>query len=199
MAESLSVATIMLFVLLLIRIFFVTYINTHWLGSLGVISVVSFTILYLAKRQKLGWFGRAFLRQTFKINKGKRKYIIYANLVISLIYFASIIYGVDIANQHFTTEKLEVKQELGVDSIGQLQDLTKDKIKITDVPKGILALVYIFFFRFDLYAILVGTINDLTHGYFLHFTIVFTVEIMELMGVLIYSRFYIKDQDISFK
>src|SRR3970040_1177162 len=72
-AESLSIAVIMICVLLPIRLFFVTYINTHWLGSLGVISIVSFAILFLAKKNKLGWVWRAFIKQTFKIKQRKKE------------------------------------------------------------------------------------------------------------------------------
>src|SRR3990172_3242447 len=137
-AESLSIAVIMICVLLPIRLFFVTYINTHWLGSLGVISIVSFAILFLAKKEKLG------------------------------------------------TESIE-------------EIMTSDKVDVRDVPKALLMLVYIFFFRFDIYAVLIGTINDMTQGYLLHFSIVFTVEVLELLGILIFSRFYLKKEDISFK
>jgi len=196
-AESLSIAVIMICVLLPIRLFFVTYINTHWLGSLGVISIVSFAILFLAKKNKLGWFGRAFIRQTFKINKGKRKYFVYTNLAITLIYFGSIIYGVELSNEQFLMEKIEVKEKLGTESIEEI--MTSDKVDVRDVPKALLMLVYIFFFRFDIYAVLIGTINDMTQGYLLHFSIVFTVEVLELLGILIFSRFYLKKEDISFK
>src|SRR3990170_2361157 len=185
-AESLSIAVIMICVLLPIRLFFVTYINTHWLGSLGVISIVSFAILFLAKKNKLGWFGRAFVRQTFKINKGKRKYFVYTNLAITLIYFGSIIYGVELSNEQFLMEKL------GTDSIEEV--MTSEKVDVRDVPKALLTLVYIFFFRFDIYAVLIGTINDMTQGYLLHFSIVFTVEVLELLGILIFSRFYLQKE-----
>lgn len=196
-AESMSIAIIMICVLLPIRLFFVQYVNTHWIGSLGVISVVSFTILYFSKKNKLGWFGRAFVRQTFKINKGKRKYFVYANIAISIIYFSSIIYGVELSNDQFLLEKIEVKDKLGTDSIEEI--MTSEKVDAKQLPRAFLTLVYIFFFRFDIYAVLIGTINDMTKGYLLHFGIVFLVEVLELAGVLIFSYFYIKKDEISFK
>jgi len=65
-AESTSVAAVLLLVLLPVRVLFVRYVADDWFGSFGLITGISVLIIYLAKKNKLGWFGRAFHRQMWK-------------------------------------------------------------------------------------------------------------------------------------
>jgi len=192
-AESLTVAAVMLLVLLPVRVLFVAYISPNWFGSFGLITVISITIVVLAKRNKLGWFGRAFTRQLFKVNKGKRKYFAWANLIIGLLYFSSIVYGVEVSNS-LDLEKTQIKEELEVENLQELQQkIEGEETDWTQLPKAILMFFYILIFRFDIYALLIGTLNDISDGYFLHFSTVFMVEILEVMGILIYSKIYLKE------
>jgi len=48
--------------LLPVRLLFVTFVFDSWIGSFGVISVISISILILAKKGKLGEFGNMFQR-----------------------------------------------------------------------------------------------------------------------------------------
>lgn len=197
-AESLTVAAVMLLVLLPVRVLFVSYVSNNWLGSFGLITLVSVTILLLAKKNKLGWFGRAFIRQIFKVNKGKRKYFTWFNLIVGALYFTSIIAGVEVSN-NMIEEKTQVLEELDVKNLQELQTKMNEKpMDWTQFPMAVLLFFYIMVFRFDLYALLIGSLNDISEGYFLHFSTVFLVEILEVMGILIYSKLYIKEED-SFK
>jgi len=197
-AESLTVAAVMLLVLLPVRVLFVRYVADDWIGSFGLITIISFSILYFSYKNKLGWFGKAFVRQLFKVNKGKRKYFVYFNLLFGLMYFSSIVYGVEISNQ-FEEDKTEIQNEININSLQQLEERVKEEVDWKQLPLAILTFFYIMIFRFDVYALLVGTLNDISDGYFLHFSTVFMVEIIEVLGILIFSKYWLKNKQISFK
>ena len=184
--EPIAIGAILIFILLPVRVLFVSYVNDHWLGSLGVVSLVSFVVLYLAKKDKLGWFGKAFVRQLFKIRNGKRKYIFFVGATFSLLYFGSIILGVELSNTYLNELKTEVQSATGLDSLNDISyDLTIDDIQKTFY--GIIA-------RPDLLAISIGVMNDMTHGYLLHFAIVFVVEELELIGIYFFTTYYLKPE-----
>jgi hypothetical protein len=184
--EPIAIGLILVFILLPVRVLFVSYVNDHWLGSLGIVSLVSFIVLYLAKKDKLGWFGRAFVRQLFKIRNGKRKYIFFVGATFSLFYFGSIIIGVELSNTYLNELKTEVQTATGLDSLNDISyDLTLDDIQKTFY--GIIA-------RPDLLAISIGVTNDMTHGYLLHFAIVFVVEELELIGIYFFTTYFLKSE-----
>ena len=184
--EPIAIGAILIFILLPVRVLFVSYVNDHWLGSLGIISLVSFIVLYLAKKDKLGWFGRAFVRQLFKIRNGKRKYIFFVGATFSLLYFGSIIIGVELSNTYLNELKTEVQTATGLDSLNDISyDLTIDDLQKTFY--GIIA-------RPDLLAISIGVMNDMTHGYLLHFAIVFVVEELELIGIYFFTTYFLKSE-----
>jgi len=56
-AESLIVFSFMAEVLLPARLLFVQYVSDNWLGSFGIISALSLSVIILAKKKKLGSFG----------------------------------------------------------------------------------------------------------------------------------------------
>jgi len=188
--EIYSVGLILLFVLLPIRLAFVHFVADDWLGSFGVVTAFSVTILYLAKKDKLGWFGRAFIRQMYKIHRGWRKYFVYSQLVLGLIFFSLTIYGIEYGNANFQDEKRIVLETIDVYNLDDF--LKKDDFKIQDLPVGIFLLGYVVLFRFDIFAIVISSVNEITEGWTLHFATVFIVEEIELIGILILTRFTIK-------
>src|SRR3990172_7212735 len=184
--EPITIGLILVFILLPVRVLFVSYVNDHWLGSLGIVSLVSFIILYLAKKDKLGWFGKAFVRQIFKIRNGKRRYIFFIGATFSLIYFGSVILGVELSNTYLNELKTEVQSATGLDS---LNDISYD-LTIDDLQKTFYGLIA----RPDLLAISIGVMNDMTHGYLLHFAIVFVVEELELIGIYFFTTYFLKSE-----
>jgi len=185
--EPIAIGAILIFILLPVRVLFVSYVNDHWLGSLGIVSLVSFIILYLAKKDKLGWFGRAFVRQIFKIRNGKRKYIFFIGAAFSLLYFGSIIIGVELSNTYLNELKTEIQTATGLDSFN---DISFDPITLEDLQKTFYGIIA----RPDLLAISIGVMNDMTHGYLLHFAIVFVVEELELIGIYFFTTYYLKPE-----
>ena len=185
--EPIAIGAILIFILLPVRVLFVSYVNDHWLGSLGIVSLVSFIILYLAKKDKLGWFGRAFVRQIFKIRNGKRKYIFFMSATFSLLYFGSVIVGVELSSTSLNDLKTEIQTATGLDSFN---DISFDPITLEDLQKTFYGIIA----RPDLLAISIGVMNDMTHGYLLHFAIVFVVEELELIGIYFFTTYYLKPE-----
>ncbi len=190
--ESFSVALVMLFILLPLRVFIVRYFSDDWFGSFGVITIVSVAILILAKKDKLGWFGRAFTRQMFKVHRGKRKYFAYSSLTFSLVMLGLMIYAIELGNSIYIIETQEVKDSLPVDNMEDLAKMSTEGIRVKDLPAALFLFFWIMIFRFDIFSVLMATMNDLTNQYVMHFSTVFFVETLELIGILVYSRIAIK-------
>lgn len=194
MAESLSVAAVLLLVLLPVRVFFVRYVSDDWLGSFGLITVISILIIYLAKKDKLGWFGRAFHRQMWKIHRGKRKYFAYTQMTLALIFFSLSVFAIEVGNSLYAEEKQILKDEIDIETMQELSEKMGDELDPKDLPYGLLVFLYILIFRFDIYSTILSTLNDLSDGYVLHFSTVFLVEVIELIGIAIYTRITIKTE-----
>lgn len=190
--ETFSVGIILLFVLLPIRIIFVRYVADDWLGSFGLITGFSLLILYLSRKNKLGWFGRAFNRQMFKVHKGKRRIFVYSQLAIGFIFFAGTIYAIGLGDSFYETEKIMVIESLDFKNIDQFVEKSQEDIRLRDLPLALMVFFYIVFFRFDLFAIMLASLNEITDGWVMHFATVFLVEDVELIGILFLTKFYIK-------
>ena len=167
--ESASVAIILIFVLLPVRLVFVSYVSDNW-------------------------FGRAFHRQMFKVHTGKRRYFVYTQLTLALLFFTSAVYAVELGDSAFEIEKEELKAQIDIDNIQELAERTEKEISIEDLPFAIYVFFYILIFRFDVYATIIATMNDISDGWLLHFTTVFLVEVIELIGILILTKFTFKKE-----
>lgn len=197
--ESASVSMVLIFVLLPVRVLFVRYVSDDWLGSFGIITIISVLILVLARKNKLGWFGRAFHRQMFKINRGKRKYIVYTQLTIGLLFFGSMIYAIELGNSIYTDEVQQLKDLLKEDEIENFNDIQEEVIADfdwTQFPLAIVSFVYTIIVRFDIYALIMTLMNDLADGYILHFSTVIFVEQIEVVGILIFYRWKVKNAEV---
>src|SRR3990172_2396914 len=96
--ESLSVYLILIFILFPIRLVLVRYVSENWFISFGVMISISVLLIYLSKKGKLGWFGRAFHRQMFKIHRGKRRYFVYFQVISATIFFSASIFGIHLGD-----------------------------------------------------------------------------------------------------
>jgi len=193
-AESTSVAAVLLLVLLPVRVLFVRYVADDWFGSFGLITGISVLIIYLAKKNKLGWFGRAFHRQMWKIHTGKRRYYVYTQLVFGLVFFSLAVFAIEHGNSVYDLEKEVLREQLQIESITELAERTQDEINLKDIPYALFVFFYIMIFRFDIYSTILSTLNDISDGYVLHFSTVFLVEMIELIGITIYTKFTIKTE-----
>jgi len=97
-AESLIVFSFMAEVLLPARLLFVQYVSDNWLGSFGIISALSLSVIILAKKKKLGFFGPMFERQMYKFQKGKRGILIFGESVFLLLILGRMIFAINQGN-----------------------------------------------------------------------------------------------------
>ncbi|MFB5624865.1 MAG: hypothetical protein ACE5RP_08145, partial [Nitrosopumilus sp.] len=82
-------------ILLPARLLFVEFVTDDWLGSFGIIALVSISIILLAKKNKLGFFGPMLERQIFKFQKGKRGILIFAESAFLLVILGTMIFAID--------------------------------------------------------------------------------------------------------
>ena len=156
---------------------------------------ISVLLIYLSKKGKLGWFGRAFHRQMFKIHRGKRRYFVYFQVISATIFFSASIFGIHLGDT-LLQEKQILKDKLDVDTMEEFAERSKNEISPSDIPYGLYVLIYILLFRFDIFAVIMSTLNDMSEGYMLHIATVLFVEEIELIGILILTKLTIKQEQI---
>lgn len=191
--EFWMVTIVMIGILLPVRILFVQFISSYWLGSFGVVSLISIVILILAKKQKLGKFGEIFEKQMYKSTRGKRKWLFIPSLLFTLFMNLSIITAIDLGENQFVEQKQELKEMIPNEqqSVDSLVEQAKE-IKPQNFLVGVIVIFYLIFFRFDIYSGMMSYLNDITNGFLQHFAVVFLVEQLEVMGLMLFYRFKLK-------
>lgn len=89
--ETIIVFGIISLILFPIRLLFVSYVSDNWFASFGLIGLVSITLIILAKKDKMGKFGKLFVNVMRKWNTGKRQYFLYIPPILLLIVSVTII------------------------------------------------------------------------------------------------------------
>lgn len=115
--ESLTVFGIMTGLLLPARLLFVEYISDNWFGSFGIISVISISIIILAKKRKLSFFGHMLERQIYKFQKGKRGILVVGKSALLLALLGSTIVAIDQGNLVYSDLKLQNNKNLPSDYV----------------------------------------------------------------------------------
>jgi len=87
------------------RLLFVQYVSDNWFGSAGIISIISISIIILAKKQKLGFFGPMLERQIYKFQKGKRGILIFGESIFVVILLGGMIIVIDQGNSVYSDLK----------------------------------------------------------------------------------------------
>ena len=205
--EDMIVVLVMLFVLLPVRIIFVTYVSDNWLGSFGVISTLVFLLVYLSKKNKLGPFGRMFWKRLIKAHQGKRRIISYTVIGFTIYLWASFIAGINASDQYDietatqniiqknTPEQNKVLANLDaaiassdIQTTQQILSQEYSKIPIERWLVSIPLVILLPVLDFPVWSILTGITDELLNGYLLHFSTVFFVESLEIVGILIYTK-----------
>jgi hypothetical protein len=197
--ESVIVFSVMTLIFLPVRFVFVTFVSDHWFGSFGIISALAVMIVILSKKGKLGKFGEMFQRQMMKIHTGKRRKFIYTNMALSVFIMGLSIVSINLGNTTYVEQKNEILEM--ADSQGQslrepadIHQLTEEFHKISTVQllEALVAMPVLLIYQFPYFTGLMAIENDLTTGFFLHFSTVGFVEVLEMIGVLIFYRVTLK-------
>jgi len=127
-----------------------------------------------------------------KIHQGKRRIIVYTSATIIVLYLSISIYSINEGNSTFLEEKNLLLEQFKEREIS-LQSMVLNAPKIS--PEKILEVFtnyFIFWFdNFKEISIVNAINNDYADGYILHFHTVFLVEQLEVIGILIFYRFYL--------
>lgn len=193
--EAMIVFAVMTGLFLPVRFLFVTYVTDDWFGSFGVVSSLAVIVVVLAKRDKLGAFGRMFINQMMKVHTGKRRIFVYTHLAFGLIVMGLLITSINLGNSVYLEEKnyiIAVAESQG-QSLDSAEDLTQltEELGETSAEEFIDSFIQIgnlLFNRFPYFTALWAIEDDMTEGFLLHFSTVAFVEVLEFVGILIYFR-----------
>jgi len=185
--ESLLVFSIMTGLLLPARILFVEYVSDDWLGSLGIISVISVSIILLAKKKKLGFFGSMFERQMYKFQHGKRGLLVFGESVFLLFILGGMIFAIEQGNSVYSELQLAPINKISSSTPEEILTLTNDW-NANDWLIGFLMGPVALLTSFPEMSAAIASIDQKLDGWLLHFYTVGFIEYVELLGVLIYYK-----------
>lgn len=200
--DGLIVWGILTGILFPVRLIAVQLLGNHWIGSFGFLTIVSLSIIYLSKKNKLGWFGRLFIQQMLRLQRKKRRFVTFGFCVFSILLLSTFLY----ATQNGTSDEQKIKS--------QITQIYKDKNKTldlnsvlssakdlssTDYIKGVYIMFYLMFFHFDIFSDIMSIMDDISGHNYSHFAMIMLVEQFEVLGILIlYNRLF-KNTDMYSK
>jgi hypothetical protein len=172
------------------RLLFYNYISDYWLGSFGLITGILLTMMYLAKKNKLGYLGKIVNRQILSFAKGKYGIFAIIILIFYIYLFSLYIYGINNFNPEL---KDNILTALAAEGYEDLDSIAENVDKLTWIGPGtqlvpLFSLVIIFIPN-NLGYVVYSIMNDYTDGWMLHFVTVFLVEELEALGLVIYFRY----------
>ena len=184
-------------ILLPARLLFTEFVSDDWLGSLGVISAISLSVIILAKKNKLGFFGPMLERQIFKFQKGKRGILIIAESTVLLVILGTMIFAIGYGYALNSDQKIESLPESNHNQIVE----SVENMTPADWVFGAVMAPVGFVTAFPQMATAMASIDHKMDGWLMHFYTVGFVEYLELVGILIYYRisFRRKLSNLEFK
>lgn len=183
--ESLIVFGIMGGILLPARLLFVEFVSDDWFGSAGIIAAISISIIVLAKKQKLGFFGPMLERQIFKFQKGKRGILVLGESIFLLVILGSMIIAIDQGNSVYSDLKLQNSKNLPSEAMILKQT---EQWKADDWANGFIVAPFAFVTAFPQMSAAIASIDESTDGWLMHFYTVGFIEYVEILGILLFYR-----------
>ena len=175
-----------------VRVIFYTYVSTWWVGSFGLITVILIFMLYLVKKEKLGYVGRVWKRQIMKISKGKLGIFTISSLIFSIIALSFIVYVTDINRNTEETETFvkQLAEQEGVIGLFDLYSTERLERLYGSSPDEIIDSFVFLLQHPKALGIMYAVIDEMTYGYHQHFNIVWLVEACESLCLVMYFRFF---------
>jgi len=185
--ESLIVFGVITGLFLPVRLLFVEYVSDNWFGSLGIISVISISLIILVEKKKLGFFGPMFKRQMYKFQKGKRSLLVFGESAFLLLILGSMIFAIDQGNSVYYDLKIQNVQNTPLSSTEGVLDLA-DNLEPSDWFMGFLMTPVMLLTSFPQMSASIASIDQSLDGWLMHFYTVCFVEYVELLGILIFYK-----------
>ena len=203
--EVVIVFLVMTGIFLPVRFLFVSFVSDHWFGSFGIVSALAIIMVVLSRKGKLGKFGEMFQRQMMKIHTGKRRKLIYTNMALTVFIMGLSIVSINLGNTIYVDQKNEIIQlaEFQGESLtgpADMQKLTEEfkGISAAQLLEALVAIPVLVIYQFPYFAGLMAIENDMTSGFFLHFSTVGFVEVLEMIGVLIFYKVTLRKPVVKF-
>jgi len=193
--ESLIVFAVMTGVLLPARLLFVEYVTDNWFGSLGIITAISISVVILAKKKKLGFFGPMFERQIYKFQKGKRGLVIFGESVFVLLMLGTMIFAIDQGNSVYSDLKIQNFENIPK-SAEKILD-SANELDSSDWVMGFLMTPVMFLTAFPQMSAGIASVDQSLDGWLMHFYTVGFIEYAELLGILIFYRVSFRRKVVS--
>ncbi len=208
-----------------VRLFFYTYVSQWWLGNLGVMSVIAFTLVFLIHKNKLGWFGIYFKNRVRHLVFGRILWVIVFMGIWSIGFNSVLLMQIDKVQSGDNQEEIEFYMALLVvnqtdgtvfDDIHDLKELglypsnsTLDSFttglfdgtnstqdRITESVNE----DNIWHFIDLMLAVTIHEYNEKTGAWGSHFLTVFIIEEIEGLGLLVFYRiFYFNKVGVSWQ
>ena len=185
--ESLIVFGIITGLLLPARLLFVEYVSDNWFGSLGIISIISISVIILAKKKKLGFFGPMFERQMYKFQKGKRGWVVFGESIFLLLILGIMIFAIDQGNSVYSDLKFQNIKNIPSNSAEKILESAND-LDTSDWIMGFMMTPAMFLTAFPQMSAGIASVDQSLDGWLMHFYTVGFVEYAELLGILIFYK-----------
>ena len=191
--EKLIILCVTTGIFLPLRLVFVSFVSEHWLGSMGFATAFGVGLIYLVKKNKLGWFGAMFERQIRKTISGKTGKYILVFATMFLFYFGASMYFMDKGNSTYFEDKEIFSQSLHENKVLKLENIPKEELKGPEASFGDSpTMKYLANMDYAL-SISFAIMDDTTDGWLGHLVVVIFVEQLELIGlVYLYRRTFKK-------
>lgn len=169
------------------------YLFDHWLGNLGIATLISVTLIILIKKEKLGRLGIIFKKQITKTLWSKSAKIIVCTLVIFMVYFGTTILLVDRGNTIYYEDKLILSDAIVQKDVDRvvLEGLSGPAIA-HEVP----LLAYFHYMEYT-FSISYAMLNDATGGWLVNLHLIMFMEQVEILGLLWFFKRYFRPAIIS--
>ncbi len=167
-----------------IRMIFYAYISSHWIGSLGLVSSMMILITFLAHKNKLGSFGRIFVKQMTKTMRGKTGMVAIGLSLLFIAYLGSTLVWIERGNTVYSDEKQIVSQMIFSDS-----NLSPSQIKAMNKILQSSNIDTFGFSSFDqVVSMSYAIMNDIMGGWLVNLDIILLIEQFEVLGLIFFYR-----------
>jgi hypothetical protein len=166
------------------------YLMDHWLGNLGVATLISVVLITLVKKGKLGPFGTIFKNQMTKTLWGKSAKIILFTVILFACYFGTSMILIERGNTLYHADKEIIANSIASNEF-KVQSLNGPHI--SDSIFGLAQIQYMDY----LFSVSFAMLNDFTHGLLVNLHLILFMEQIEILCLFWFYRRMFKPQFIT--
>lgn len=174
-------------------------LGNHWLGTLGISSLIVFSFLYLSKKNKLGYLGKFFNIWLQRIASKKHNKRFYIATIFTFYFFGSILAGIIYQDQQQVKKvETQIYQHLNIDNKTDskivLQKMTNDIKSNWHWYTPIIAFILMIglpLYNFHFWALIVGVADHLLHGLFYTVSLISLLDYLEFVFIVIFNKWLV--------